>query len=138
MAIIAWREVYETGIVALDNEHKALVAEVNRLYEAIRDKHGDEVLSEILTMLDKYTIEHFQHEERLMEQYGFPGLEEHRQKHQELCESVEGMKARVTSGTQELAQELFRFLKEWVLHHIVEVDKKYGPYIEARAGRFID
>jgi hemerythrin len=138
MTIIAWKAVYETGIVALDNEHKGLVAEVNRLYEAIRDKRGDQVLDEILVMLDRYTIEHFQHEEQLMEEYGFPGLEEHRQKHQELNQSVQEMKQRVTSGSQDLARELFRFLREWVLHHIVEVDKKYGPHIEAHAGRFVD
>ncbi len=84
MAVIAWKEIYETGIIALDNEHRALVAEVNRLYEAIRDKRGEEVLGDILTMLESYTVDHFQHEEKLMAEYHFPGLEEHQKVHQEL------------------------------------------------------
>jgi hemerythrin len=84
VAVIAWKEIYETGIIALDNEHRALVAEVNRLYEAIRDKRGEEVLGDILTMLESYTVDHFQHEEKLMAEYHFPGLEEHQKVHQEL------------------------------------------------------
>ncbi|MBN1958796.1 MAG: hemerythrin family protein [Desulfuromonadales bacterium] len=138
MAVIAWKEVYETGIVALDNEHKALVAEVNHLYEAIREKRGEEVLGEILTMLQKYTVDHFQHEEKLMAEYGFSGLEEHKEVHADLIQSVEDIKQRPSSGTEKLARELMQFLRGWVMAHIVEIDKKYGPFLESRAGRFVE
>ena len=137
MAVIAWKTIYETGIVAFDNEHKALVAEINKLYEAIRDKRGEEVLGEILVMLEAYTVEHFQHEEKLMAEYQFPGLEEHQRVHKELIDAVQDLKKRVTSGTEELAQELLKFLKVWVLEHIVNVDKKYAAFLESRGGRFI-
>ncbi len=73
MAVIGWKEVYATGIVALDNEHRGLIAEINRLYEAIRDKRSEKILAEILALLTVYTVEHFQHEERLMAAYHFPG-----------------------------------------------------------------
>lgn len=71
-SVLARWEPYETGIVALDNEHRRLVEGVNQLYEAVRDKRGEEVLGEILTMLETYTIDHFQHEEKLMAEYHFP------------------------------------------------------------------
>ena len=44
MAVIACKAIYETNIVALDNEHRKLIVEINRLYEAIREKRGAEVL----------------------------------------------------------------------------------------------
>ena len=72
MTIIGWKEVYETGILALDNEHRELVAAVNRLFEAVRDKRGDEVLTETLGTLEDYVLKHFQNEERLLEQYKYP------------------------------------------------------------------
>lgn len=137
MAVIAWKEIYETGIVALDNEHKALVAEVNRLYEAIRDKRGEEVLEDILVMLESYTVDHFQHEEKLMTEYQYPGLEEHQRIHQELIDAVQELKRRVTSGTEELSREFLKFLRNWILEHILNVDKKYGAFLESRGGRFI-
>lgn len=138
MAIIAWKKVYETGIVALDNEHKDLVRQINTLYEAVRDKHGEDVIADIFAMLDRYTVEHFQHEERLMAEYQYPELEEHRHHHQELIEAVAEMKCRSGIAPHDRAVMLLRFLREWLMDHILVVDKKYGPYLESRGGRFIE
>lgn len=137
MPIIAWKPIYETGIVALDKEHQGLLAQVNKLYEAVRDKREDEVLGDVLAMLEEYTENHFQHEERLMAEYRFPGLAEHQAVHQELRDAVQKLKMRAPVATQELARELLQFLRVWVLEHITEVDKKYGAYLESRGGRFI-
>ena len=137
MPIIAWKEIYETGIVAFDKEHQELVAQVNKLYEAIREKKGDAVLGDILAMLENYTENHFQHEEKLMAEYGFPGLEEHQQIHQALRNDVQALKVKYSSEPAGLAQELLKILRGWVLEHIVEVDKKYGAFLESRGGRFV-
>lgn len=137
MPVINWKAVYETGIVALDNEHRQLIAQINRLYEALRDKRSGEVLNDILAMLENYTVDHFTHEEKLMAAYGFPGLEEHRQHHGELIEAVAQLKKSADDDTGSLAASLLKLLRNWVLDHIVEVDKKYGAYLESRAGRFI-
>ena len=138
MAVISWKEIYETGIVTLDNEHRGLIQEINRLYEAVRDKRGEEVLGEILTALVAYTVDHFQHEEKLLAEYHYPGLEEHQKIHQELIATVEELKQRAISGTEDLAKELLTFLRAWVLEHILKVDKEYGAFLESRGGRFIE
>ena len=138
MAVISWKEIYETGIVTLDNEHRGLVQKINQLYEAVRDKRGEEVLGEILTALVAYTVDHFQHEEKLMAEYHFPGLEDHQKIHQELIATVEELKERATSDTEDLAKELLTFLRAWVLEHILKVDKEYGAFLESRGGRFIE
>lgn len=138
MAVIAWKEIYETNIIAMDNEHRELIKEINRLYEAIRDKRGEEVLGEVLSMLEKYTVDHFAHEENLMGKYGYSGLEEHKKVHRDLIQAVGELKEKATSGTEDLARQLLKFLRYWLLEHIVEVDKKYGDYLVARGGRFIE
>lgn len=138
MAVIGWKSIYETGIVALDNEHRGLIQEINRLYEAVRDKRGEAVLVDILTMLEKYTVDHFQHEEKLMEEYHYAGLAEHKKIHQELIDEIQEFKKKNTSGTEDLAKELLTFLRGWVLEHILKVDKEYGAFLESRGGRFIE
>jgi hemerythrin len=137
MPLIVWKEIYQTGIVTLDEEHQGLVELINQLCEAIREKRGKDVLGEVLTALLDYTEHHFQHEEELMRQYGFPGLEEHQQIHQLLRDTVQEINAKNVAGSEKLAQELYKFLRGWLLGHIVEVDKKYGAYLESRGGRFI-
>ena len=137
MPIITWKEVYETGIAALDNEHRKLVEQINRLGEVIRDKRNEEVVGEILAVLLDYTENHFQHEERLLQEYGFPGLAEHQEIHQALRNRVEEMKDQYADGHADLTKELYKFLRSWLLGHIVDVDKNYGAYLESRAGRFV-
>ncbi len=137
MAVIGWKEIYETGIVALDNEHRGLIVQINRLYEALREKKGKDVLSDTLSMLEQYTVDHFRHEEELMAEYHFPGLEEHQEIHRELIAAVQDLKARSTVGSEALAQELLKFLRTWLLEHIMKVDKQYGAFLESRGGRFI-
>ena len=94
-------------------------------------------MADILIMLEGYTVDHFQHEEALMAEYGYPDLDEHREKHRELIESLEEIKGQADSEPETLAQELFKFLRVWLLEHIVAVDKKYGKFLVARGGRFI-
>ena len=137
MAVIAWKEIYETNIVALDKEHRELIVEINRLYEALREKRGVEVLADILSMLEKYTVDHFAHEELLMDKYGFSGAEEHKQVHRDLIQAVEEIKIKASSGTEDLARQLLKFLRYWLLEHIMVVDKKYGEFLVSRGGRFI-
>lgn len=138
MSVIGWKDVYETGIVALDNEHRGLLMETNRLFEAIRDKRSDDVLDDILANLERYTVEHFQHEEQLMARYNYPDLDAHRRIHQQLIADVQGLKSRAGQDRGELAKELLKFMRAWILEHIVQVDKQYGAYLESRGGRFID
>ena len=137
MPVIVWKTIYETGIVAMDDEHRGLIREINRLYEAVRDKRGEEVLDDILTMLEGYTREHFRHEETLMAEYHYPALDEHRRVHQELVAAVHRLKEDAQTDKENLARELLQLLRNWLLGHIVNVDKKYGAYLESRGGRFI-
>ncbi|MBD1399810.1 bacteriohemerythrin [Pelovirga terrestris] len=138
MAIIKWKQVYETGIVVLDKEHQELVKQINVLFEAVRDKRGNEVYADVVAMLDVYVLEHFAHEERLMQEYQFSGFEEHQQEHQRLVAAVEKRKTDHAAMDESAARELLNFLRTWLLEHIVKVDKRYGSFIESRGGRFVD
>ncbi len=137
MVMIDWKEIYATGIISMDNEHKGLIQTINRLYEAVRDKRGEEEIGEVLSILEKYTVEHFQHEEKLMQDYQYPGLVEHQKIHQELIEEIQAFKQKATSGTEVLARELLKFLRVWLMEHILKADKEYGPFLESRGGRFV-
>jgi hemerythrin len=138
MAIIKWRQGYETGIVALDKEHQGLVRQINELFEAVRDKRGSEVYSDVVAMLQTYVLEHFSHEEKLMEEYQFPGLAVHQQEHRNLVVAVQALRKDHAVLDESAARELLNFLRTWLLEHIVKVDREYGPFIESRGGRFVE
>ncbi len=61
MAIISWKDCYETRIQVFDRQHQALVEQVNLLYSAIRKKlaASEEVAaSEVMGFLRGWLLGH--------------------------------------------------------------------------------
>lgn len=135
MSVIKWKECYETKIDSLDREHQRLVELINQLYEAIRNKHPEDVMQTTFDALLDYTKQHFSHEEKLLEEYNYPELELQREQHQKLAQEVDDYLHKLAEGNIPPAIEVMGFLRSWLLDHIVQSDLKYGPHLESHAGR---
>lgn len=137
MPVINWKKCYETKVVAIDTEHQELVAQINRLYAAIRQNNAQPMLLSLFDALVDYTRQHFSHEETMMAEYHYPQLPEHQDEHALLTEQVLDYRKQLAGGSTVSASEVMGFLRDWLLDHIVKCDIPYVHYIEARAGRFI-
>ncbi|HIK38249.1 MAG: bacteriohemerythrin [Geminocystis sp.] len=129
MPIAFWRDEYATGIEEIDQQHRFLFSLINRLHDAMSEGKGQEVLSDILVQLGQYTTEHFSLEEKIMAQYNYPHLEEHRQAHQELTQDVLKLQNKMQNHEQFLTIELSQFLTNWLIHHIKNEDLKMIEYL---------
>ena len=49
----------------------------------------------------------------------------HFQEHKNFCSKVSEIKEKVSSG-EEISYELFNFMKDWILNHILLADQKIG------------
>ena len=123
MLFIVWNERIELGIPILDEQHRGIVASINTLHYETRHNHGDAVIHPVLRALQEYTRLHFDLEERLMRMAGYPSLQDHLVRHQEL---VARLKA-VGLGSDPYA--LLELLREWWLGHINDEDRKYAPWV---------
>jgi hemerythrin len=128
VTLIKWRDGYATHVAQFDEEHKKLVALINELAEAIRDRQGEAVLGHVFSELVDYVHQHFTHEEQEMERYNFPGLEEQRAAHAKLKASVFDLQARFNAGEPRVIQEVYELLRFWLIDHILEVDQKYSDF----------
>jgi hemerythrin len=113
----------------LDAQHQKLVGLVRTLHEAMRNKQGKEALKKIFSGLVAYTATHFATEERLMQQAGYPELEEHRRIHEKMTAKVLALQQEFQQGKVGLTLEVMKFLENWVEKHILGTDKKYGPHL---------
>lgn len=129
MAVIKWRDSYDTGIDTVDQEHRKLVDQIEAMHKCIRDKEPKETVEKVLSEIVKYTHTHFSNEEALMEEKGYPLLEEHKGLHQGLIAEVGEYKERLLKDFPDGRQELYRFLREWLINHILESDKAFGTYV---------
>ncbi len=130
MPIIKWRDSYSVGVEQFDNEHRKLVELINRMFAIVRDKGDVMELSDAVARLIDYTQFHFESEEAALEKSNFPGLEAHRKKHAELARQVTGFQQRLLNEDAFLmSTEFYRFLRDWLLEHIIQEDMKYSRFL---------
>ena len=132
--LINWSRSYSVGVSQMDSEHQRLIDIINNLYTAMRSGRSKDAIGTILDELVDYTKTHFAHEERLMQESGFTGIDEQKRAHEALISQVLEIQGKYRSGTA-LGQEVMNFLKEWLKNHIQGMDKRYGPVMNKKGIR---
>ncbi len=127
-----WSEMYSVHIEALDRQHQRLFKAVNELEDALSAGQGSTVVDNVLKQLMEYTMSHFAAEEKLMERYGFPGLADHRLKHEELTRKVLALRDEYKAGNVGVPVSLMLFLQTWLKEHILGTDKQYSEFLNSK------
>ncbi len=127
--LMQWSDSLSVGVDRFDRQHRKLVDLVNELYAALRAGKATEVQRKILDSLVEYTVSHFADEERQMAAAGYPDLEAHKAYHAQLIRQVSDFKTKLDQGQTSISSDLFNFLKSWLVNHIMEQDKAYGPHL---------
>lgn len=135
MTLLTWNHACGVGVRAMDCQHGILMDAMNELRLAVIRGAGRETLSQHLDQLIEFTRMHFQSEEQLMAQTGYPGLDDHRGKHQRLMAQVLQAAHRLQYGEGVEMNTLLCFLRSWFLEHIEGPDQQYGPWLNARGIR---
>jgi len=125
MAFIIWNERYDTGIEKIDLQHRKLVGLINVLFDAIPLKDRQEILNQTLTELVNYTIYHFKLEEELMIKYNYVDFQDHKDEHVLFIEKINRYMESLQVDNNKILLNLISFLKDWLLKHIMDTDKKY-------------
>ncbi len=130
--LFPWKDTYSVNIGIVDSQHKILVGLINELHQAMMTGTAKEQLGKILTNLIKYTQGHFQAEEGLMQSKQYPDLVNHKAEHQQFKQTIVDFQTKFQKNEIGLTSEVMDFLKDWLIKHIMGVDKKYGPYLNSK------
>jgi methyl-accepting chemotaxis protein len=130
-----WDDAYSVGVVTMDEQHKRFFVLINDLHQAMKQARGADVLGRILNELAQYTEYHFSAEEAAMEAAAYPDLEGHKELHNQFIAKVADFQHRFNAGDRSIILDAMNTVKDWLIHHIQKVDKKYGPYVSRNAGK---
>lgn len=131
MTFLEWSDDYATGIASIDGEHQTLFMMVNALHQAVTGGGADADLPDLFQRLSAYVETHFEREEALMAMAGYPGLEEHKEEHRALRESLQFLIVRYDDVSGEVAaNDVLRFLKNWLSCHVLASDMAYVPHLK--------
>lgn len=135
MGAIQWNDSLETGIEAMDDQHKRLVEIYNELHAAMMRGKGHKQMREILGQLIDYTELHFASEEEYMRSFGYEDYERHIAEHHQLLEKVRTFQRKLDLDQERITRPVLKFLDFWLQSHIKGKDMEYA---EAARGQAAD
>lgn len=133
---ITWGPEYRIGHAVIDDQHKALFAAVNRFARVVRGAKTGEQARAISAFLRGYVEEHFDTEERVMREAGYPLLDVQQQQHQRFARDFSHLEAELRSGLA--TRKTFLLFKvqvlvvDWLATHTMKLDRHFGRYLAAR------
>lgn len=132
---VVWSDNFSVGHNTIDGQHKKLVDmlnEANDILDSVKDnQQAFNSISHLLNELVEYSVYHFDAEEKIMQDYNYPGYPEHKEEHEKFKAKIgEILKEDFTVDTFNKTNELLKFLFKWLINHINYIDKKYTKYIQ--------
>ena len=123
---------YLVGCAQIDEQHKELFSIFNQLLTYFQTPQGEVVLHQTFKNLLEYTRYHFSTEEQLMVIHGYPDFEAHKKEHEAIRKKVLKFDQYRSNDDLKLFDEAVQFLINWLSHHIFQVDKRLGKFLEGK------
>jgi hemerythrin len=126
-----WQPSYSVGNQLLDDQHKKLLSLCQEAVSCMAEDgpEGRSHFHRILNELAGYVNRHFQTEEGILKQCGYPLLDHHRKEHLEYESRLTDFLLSATMG--EIDRDgLHHYLSQWWSEHILGSDKQYAECIQ--------
>jgi hemerythrin len=129
--VFIWRDTFSINVAQMDSHHKRLINVANAIMEHLQEGADRDSLDNAFDALVDYTRYHFTAEEKLMVLYSYPGVQGHSKSHGDLILQVSEYQKRMLSGDVPEKAGFLHFFESW-LRHIVDDDRKYGAFLNAK------
>lgn len=128
---LRWDDDFKIDVNEIDEEHKKIIDKYERLYELMKEGKGHKYYLELLLFLNDYVNTHFAHEQLLHKKENYPLKEAHIEIHEEFKASI--LKLQKLGLEKDITDmDLIKiniFIKNWLVHHILIEDRKFGDYL---------
>ena len=116
----------------IDSQHKELISRIKQFVDSCGESSDKVKAIKMLDYLIEYTDFHFSAEEKLQEEVGYPGLKEHKQKHEEFKETLHSLEEFLEESegpTEAFVQQIQKTVVDWLFNHIKAFDRSVAEYI---------
>ena len=118
-----WKSDYETGDSTVDEQHQYLFKLANSL---LVTRSSD--CKSILMELYQYTRVHFTDEEKIMAEFNFPALDDHKKLHINLISNLNNLSEHFVE-TEESRDDLVAVFGNWIINHILNEDLRFANFV---------
>lgn len=129
---LVWRSSYECGNQTIDVQHRGLFRDANKLLLAALSGRPVEELVALVEAFVAEVIQHFQDEEAILVEAGYPGATAHAALHRALIDKAGVLTKHVQTGSVSPI-ELFEFLAhDVVAQHLLSADREFFSYLQTK------
>ncbi len=123
--MVTWSaETHGTGVALVDEQHQQLFSMINILLDERRWDTAK--VKSLVTFLGQYIEKHFREEEELMEARKCPAATLNKAEHARFRENFKALVGDIDRGglTEDLTRRLRHDVLDWLVNHIVKVDRQ--------------
>jgi hemerythrin-like metal-binding protein len=123
MTLLEWKPGYETGIAAVDYEHRRLIGLINKLHHQLAQPGQRATVSAFFGDLYAEIAAHFALEERVMRQRAYPAYGLHKADHERLLDEIRDLMDEYETSLDDASRDTLRErLEAWFLRHFHAMD----------------
>lgn len=122
--VLEWKEEYSVHVKEIDDQHKQLVEHINEL-SSTPPLEISKKLPEVIAQLKKYSLDHFETEEKYFDKFNYDDAERHKEEHEKFKEKISEFKKKAEQDAMATLFEIIDFLGDWLVDHLIEMDQKY-------------
>ena len=132
MSLITWtKEQFATNVSAHDAEHQEIFRLVNVLGDAVVSGDRSSIGKQLDALID-YVVKHFAAEEANFAQHDYPAAAGHKAEHDKLVATCADLQKKFHAGEADVTGDTAAFVVGWLTDHIPNIDRLYGPYLNAK------
>ena len=128
-----WTEKLSVGVETIDAQHRELFATINAL---LREEGGAALgeVPRVVAYLEDYVNNHFGMEEVYMRRLSYPGFPFHKGEHVSFINDFYDLRDSLDADgiTPDLADRIGRFCGDWLVNHVMKVDKALGAFLREK------
>ncbi|MBC8556017.1 MAG: hemerythrin family protein [Candidatus Brocadiales bacterium] len=112
----------------INKDQKKIIGIVDKAIAAKRQQESPKELQKVLSNITRDAVRQFKTEETNMKDYKYPEYQYHKEEHQDFSEKALAYRKTILNSDSKTANEILEYLKNWLVKHFLEADKKSTEY----------
>ena len=130
MTDFLWDSAWETGVTAIDDQHRELISRMNQVSQGFKDGREVIEIGKMLIYMKRYVEFHFDTEEALMLGSDYPGYDRHSRIHTDMRQKVKYILDDYFVEKGFDPNDVLNFLLTWLSDHINTEDRAMATYFK--------
>lgn len=136
---LLWREQLSVGNDVIDLDHQYLIEIINRAEASLNSRNRHE-LDAALDDLGRYSLIHFEREEKIASAVGYTQVSQLSRSHHELMDHLNKVRGEMDVMGQDWSTETInhftQFLRDWLINHVIKEYLLMKPTLQKHSPSF--